>query len=873
VGEPPVASRVAAAVADGETVSWPEVERLAATPAERALIRQLRHLSALAGSTGQIRALPSARLPRAMAFVLLPAVLQVAAACLALAFAAAPDGARFRPAQALLVITFAAAALILRLGGRRDRRAQWLMAVYLLSSASFAHPILAGAAAGGTPFGLLHALALDAFLPYALWRFAQVFPHTERFTLIDRAALGAAWIALAAGVLLVINNLAAAGADVAAPLERLARDHPSQRFWDVVYPLALAALVVPGLRTWRAAPAERRRVRLFALALVAGALPLFLKGLLQMLGPASLASWMSSGPQKAVIDVIVLGALVAIPPATTYAVLARQALTVRVVVHRATTYLLARAVVTTMALLPAAGLARYAYLKRDLPLGRIVSEGQGLALAWWLAGAIVLLLARRRLAALVDRWFLSRGVDYQRAVAESMAAIREAGGPGGVAAAVAREIARVFGAPAGVLRITAAGAVPLHGDLPPVPRESTLLAMLRDSRDPSVVGTRSATFDLLTHADRAWVTASGADVLLPLHRADGTQVALVAAAPKPSGLPWSAADLSLLATLGEAAGLALEGTLGEGGDSPAESVEQWAIECVRCGAVSPGGAAACACGAGVQPALLPATLQGKFTVERRVGAGGMGVVYRGRDLTLGRAIALKTLPGLKAGAAERLHEEARAMAALIHPNLALIFGAETWRRTPVLVMEFLDGGTLADRLRRGRLPIDEAVALARTLAGALAALHGAALVHGDVKPSNIGFTAGGVPKLLDFGLARLREREAPDDRLAFAADDRSLSAVGGTPLYLPPEAFGGARPSAAFDLWALAVVLFESLAGANPFAAPTLEGVRRRIGATRADVRDWRPDVPAELAGALRTALSRDAAQRPGSALEFLARV
>ncbi len=133
----------------------------------------------------------------------------------------------------------------------------------------------------------------------------------------------------------------------------------------------------------------------------------------------------------------------------------------------------------------------------------------------------------------------------------------------------------------------------------------------------------------------------------------------------------------------------------------------------------------------------------------------MGVVYKGHDLTLDRVVALKTLPRLSAGEATQLRREARAMASVEHPHLASIYGAETWRGAPVLVLEHLPGGTLADRVAAGSIPIAHVVTAGRAIAQALRHLHGLGMLHRDVKPSNIGYAAGDVPKLMDFGLAKL----------------------------------------------------------------------------------------------------------------------
>src|SRR5262249_29235290 len=133
-----------------------------------------------------------------------------------------------------------------------------------------------------------------------------------------------------------------------------------------------------------------------------------------------------------------------------------------------------------------------------------------------------------------------------------------------------------------------------------------------------------------------------------------------------------------------------------------------------------------------------------------------GIVYLAMDVVLHRSVAIKTLPRISIEGADRLRREARLTAKVTHRNLALILGAEVWRGRPMLVFEYLERGTLAERLRNmGPLEVAEALALTINIAGALRSVHDAGLVHGDVKPSNIGFNGAGVPKLLDFGVASL----------------------------------------------------------------------------------------------------------------------
>jgi eukaryotic-like serine/threonine-protein kinase len=210
------------------------------------------------------------------------------------------------------------------------------------------------------------------------------------------------------------------------------------------------------------------------------------------------------------------------------------------------------------------------------------------------------------------------------------------------------------------------------------------------------------------------------------------------------------------------------------------------------------------------------------------------------------------------------------MAAVVHPNLAVIYGIEAWKSTPVLIVEFLDGGTLADRLRQGPLPAIDVVDLGRVLADALERIHAAGILHRDVKPSNIGYTAEAVPKLLDFGLARMVGEHGHRSAAEPPVPGQSLTnteGIVGTPLYMSPEALWNEPPDASFDLWSLAVVLVEAATGHHPFQRSTWPQTLDAI--TRAEIVDATLETHGctpQLVGFFKQALNRDRNQRPGSA-------
>ena len=300
--------------------------------------------------------------------------------------------------------------------------------------------------------------------------------------------------------------------------------------------------------------------------------------------------------------------------------------------------------------------------------------------------------------------------------------------------------------------------------LRPLPLESRLAAALTARPDPLVIelDQPGGWVQALPLDDQQWLADGDVHLLVPL-RSGNEFVGVMALGEKLNDLPFSRDDQAQLAPVAAALALKIENLrlreapIAGPGDGPGSRAgDAPAVVCGRCGVVAAAGTDPCpACGGEVAPTQLPAVLAGKFRLERELGRGGMGVVYLAFDSALERRVAIKTLPRVSMAESVRLRREARAMAGFAHPHLALIFGLESWRGSPALVMEYLDGGTLADRLRRARLSPREVVALAHDLAGAIASIHDDGLLHRDIKPSNIAFTSAGQPKLLDFGLAQI----------------------------------------------------------------------------------------------------------------------
>ncbi len=252
----------------------------------------------------------------------------------------------------------------------------------------------------------------------------------------------------------------------------------------------------------------------------------------------------------------------------------------------------------------------------------------------------------------------------------------------------------------------------------------------------------------------------------------------------------------------------------------------------------------------------------RYVLMNELGAGGMARVVRARDIVLDRWVAVKLLPAgvLDPTARERFRREARSSASFAHPNAVAVYDAGEDGGQLFLVMELVDGPSLARVLAdHGRLGIDQALHIADGLLAALAAAHAAGLVHRDVKPGNVLLGPNGQVKLADFGIARRL-----DD---LAHDLTAAHTVLGTPRYTSPEQLAGQPATPASDLYGVGVVLFEMLVGAPPYDGPSASVVAAaHHTAPIPDVTAWRPDVPPAVASAITRALAKDPVGRFPSA-------
>ena len=774
-----------------------------------------------------------------------------------------------------------------------DRRTAYLGVTLTLVSSTFATGYAAELARRIPQLSMIAPLYPDAFFPYFVGQFVRAFPERHTHPRADSALRVLVMIAASTGWMLFGANALAGWSELESVgllslVQR--RSTVGTIYWTTVFGLVFAILPLAFVGLGTVTPNDRRRVRLFWTAFLAAFTPTVLTvmlGAIPGFGP-TVTRWAVSLRGQFVLQL----PLVSLPVTVGYAVLVRQLLPWRVVVRRAVQYLLTRWTISAACIVPTTAVLVDAYLHRRETIADVFS-GQ---LLWLLAGAglaAVALFAREDLLHSIDRYFFREAYDARRVLVDLGEQIRGARRVDELVAWLTSGIDRALQPDATAVLVRDAKGedfVSLFGSVEPLPASSVIAELLGPTSDPLDVQLDDPTspLRLVPPAERQWLVDSRSRLLVPLHSSEQILVGLITLAERKSELPYSQEDRWLLSAIADAGALTIENHAIRRG--PVEASDWWhvgltprhgrAAECPDCGTVySPDRRSCLECGTTLGPSEIPEVLFGKFRFETRVGRGAMGIVYRARDLALERVVAIKTLPGTSPEHAQRLRLEAKTMAAVMHRNLALIYGVESWRGRPMLVCEFMSHGTLAERLANGRVPWPEALSLGVSLAEALHVIHSAGLLHRDLKPTNIGYAQDGVPKLLDFGLVYLLSQAQPSEmgtpiRGAEASVDQSALSMSrrlvGTPLYLSPEACLGHRPNVSFDLWSLNVLLLEVVAGRHPFRGETLDETLDRIqqGPVRGTF-DGLEHCPRSLVDYFARGLSSEIHDRPASAQQL----
>ena len=269
--------------------------------------------------------------------------------------------------------------------------------------------------------------------------------------------------------------------------------------------------------------------------------------------------------------------------------------------------------------------------------------------------------------------------------------------------------------------------------------------------------------------------------------------------------------------------------------------------------------------------LTPGTTLGPYSVTAKIGEGGMGEVYQARDTKLDRDVALKVLPEAFTSDPDRLarfEREAKVLASLNHPNIGSIYGLEEAEGVRALVLELVEGPTLADRISQGPIPVDEALPIAKQIAEALEAAHEQGVIHRDLKPANVKVKADGTVKVLDFGLAKAFQPDASDPSTSMSpttsltAAATQMGMVIGTAAYMAPEQAKGKVVDKRADVWAFGAVLYEMLTGQKPFVGDDVSDTLAAVLRADVDLNALPDGTPETLRRVISACLQRDVKQR-----------
>jgi GAF domain-containing protein len=827
--------------------------------------------------------------------------------------------------HAIFAVPFLATGILLIFGNRGDIRAEHLGSFFLMAATAFLNrPMRTFVAFHHPGAGLmefLDVLEMDAFMAFFLWCFARDFPHQLVSQQGQRRIRAAVLTSLGAGSVLFVLNLLhyVTGSDL---LGRIIPMRGQGVYYSVVLPLTAAAFVFLYWRSRHLQGTELRRLRLFLQGLALAAFPAFAE---LFVGLVYLPYQDFKDARPALGRAVILtnaGFFLMFPILTSYAVLVHQILDVRLIARRAAQYALARYTTIVLAVLPLAALSVYIFENRREQIADLFSGARLPLLVTATLIGFAALHYRKTLLEMIDRRFFREQYNAHRTLIQLLEKVRGTSGTAALASLIAEQVdlalhldvvsLLILDPRSGVLAEPRQRSRRLDGSSP-------LAILVSDASEPLAIDLDDPRGPLarLPDRDRHWLVDSSFKLIVPILARDGSLLGMLGLGEKRSGLPFLKEDRELLRAIANSAAWVIEleqttrstatpvlrpppGTLPpvKDDDTAAEPIAltDLARECANCGKLYPSYTVLCsACSKRLEPSHVPYVLPGKFRFEKRIGIGGMGVVYRGSDLSLGRPVAVKTLRRVSPEDAMRLRREARTAASVSHSYLAPVYGMETWQGTPILVMELLEGGTLAHRLLdRGRLSAPETVELGLRMADALGHLHSADILHRDIKPSNIGYTRDDTPKLMDFGIARLMydlRREREEGEMERLAGDPSLipsSSLwthidGITPLsrplvgtlsYLCPEALEGKTPDALFDLWSLAIVLYECLLGRKVFSSadPRQTATRIRMGRVP-DLNQVCPEYGDELADFFRVALNRHKNRRPANAQELRQRL
>lgn len=762
-----------------------------------------------------------------------------------------------------------------------------------------------GVAAGGPLYGMEDALPGGRLLTVFTWLagplafpaialailyFPERSPRLTGFPALHVVPFLAAAPMIVTGTM---TSLYLAGVDDALAGALWDARHPGAFYASVAAALSINILaVVEGLHRYRFNHDAngRRRFRMAVYTCVPGILAYALKDgvpIVTHLGGGTPVFW------PAAVEGLLQALLLLPAVGLVYVVGVARVLGPRMVLRRSLQYTLATRTLTLLALLPATALV--ISLARN-PEARIRDVATSVYLGL-LAVSLAAFVYRDRARQWLDESFFREEYDARKILLSLASRVRFETDPTDLATLVVQQIDEALHPDH--ITMLAAGpedaqltAVAASGDpVRPLPAGGGLASMLQWSEEPLDILLTDVRSPLrrLPAEERAWLDDARAALIVPVHGENRSLVAVLVMGEKRSEEAYAAEDRALLASIAAQIGLGLDVARlrlrlgGRAAGAPDHTTrlatprDHLMAECPRCGRCEDVGVTSCpADGSPMSTVgLVPRVLDQKYRLEQLLGRGGMGAVYRARDMRLNRLVAIKVVRSDLVGNAEarrRFRREAQIVAQLQHPAIVAVFDYGTLDEgSAYLVMELVRGEDLRRVLvREGRLDPRHAVPILTTVCGAIETAHRQGVLHRDLKPENILLPSGDLPaKVLDFGVAKVVEpgQQEPAAPAEAATVLTVEGTVVGTPAYMAPEQLRGQTPDARTDVFSLGVVAYEMLTGDLPFGRGSLAEVV--LAQARGVPRSGVDGLPPALARAVAWALEIDPDRRLSSPQAF----
>ena len=794
------------------------------------------------------------------------------------------------------LVVFTGAAIVLFVLRSADRTAALMILALVFSAVATAGPLLGAERVIPllgpvlTVFAWLASPLAFPAIALALLYFPSPSARLRRYPALHAIpALAALPMLLpAAG-----TSLYLAGLDSFAALARWDAAHPGVFYGSFAFALAVnVAALIEGVDRYRFNPDanERRRIRMAIYAAVPGILAFaVLNGIpivAQLAGTRAPAYpfWIAAGLQ----------ALILLPAfGLVYAVGVARVLGPRIVLRRSLQYALANRTLAVLPFLPLAALVVTLIENRHKTIAE-AAQGAAAVDTALLAGALLVWSYRHRARHWLDQRFFREEYDARKILLSLANRVRFETDPGDLATMVVTQIDEalhpeltailVSGVEQG--RLTPVTVV--HGSVESLPEDGGLAAMLKWSDEPLEIFLNDprSPANRLPPEEKEWLACTRTTLLVPVAGREGTPIAVIALGAKRSEEAYTTEDMQLLGSIAAQMGLGLDVArlrssteTGVRSDSDETRAVTQAVqpmsECPKCGRCEDAGAALCPTdGAGMRPVpSVPRVIDDKYRIDQLLGRGGMGAVYRARDLRLDRLVALKVVRANLVGDAEakrRFRREAQIVASLQHPAIVSVFDYGTFPDGGAyLVMELVRGEDLRHVLQReGRLEVPRTLRILTAVCSAIEAAHRQGVLHRDLKPENILLPAREVEaKVFDFGVAKVIEDHADQGTTVGGSLVTAAGMIVGTPAYMAPEQLHGLAVDARTDIFSLGVIAFEMMTGDLPFGRGTIadivlahaHGLPQRLN----------HGLPPDLDRTIRSALSRDPDKRPPSAHAF----